>query len=160
MTTPIVNNPYGGAFRSNRRPSVVAGVSPYLSNPNDKRVFLNPAAFTIPSPGEFGNLGRWALHGPGLSQVDLTLHKRVSLTERLNTEFRAEFYNLFNRANFANPVSRLNNAVGINNNQLQPGQPFTSAAAGGTFGLSTSTVARDVGLGASRQIQLSLRLSF
>ena len=160
MTTPVVNNPWGGAFRSNRRPSLVPGVSPYLSNPNDKRVFLNPAAFTIPAPGEYGNLGRWALHGPGLSQFDLTLHKRIPLTERHNLEFRAEIYNILNHANFANPVSRLNNAVGTGNNQVQPGQPFTSAAAGGSFGLLTSTVTKDVGLGAGRQIQLSLRYNF
>ena len=57
-------------------------------------------------------------------------------------------------------MSRLNNALGTGTNQLQPGQPFTAAAAGGTFGLSTSTVTKDVGLGASRQIQLSLRLNF
>jgi hypothetical protein len=160
LTTPVVNNPYGGAFRSNRRPSAVAGAGPFLTNPSDKRVFLNPAAFTIPAPGEFGNLGRWAVHGPGLSQFDLTLHKRFAITERVRTEFRAEFYNLFNKANFANPVSRLNNSLGINGNQLQPGQPYTPSTAGGTFGLMTSTVARDVGLGASRQVQLSLRLGF
>jgi hypothetical protein len=57
-------------------------------------------------------------------------------------------------------VSRLNNALGTGANQVQPGQPFTSAAAGGTFGVSTSTVTKDVGLGASRQVQLSLRLNF
>lgn len=160
LTTPVVNNPYGGAFRSNRRPSVVAGVSPYLSNFADKRVFLNPAAFMVPTPGQFGNLGRWALHGPGLSQLDLTLHKAVKVTERLRVEFRAEVYNVLNHTNFANPVSRLNDALGIDNNQLQPGNPYSYAAGGGTFGMSTSTVTRDVGLGASRQMQLSLRLSF
>ncbi len=160
LTTPVVNNPYGGAFRSNRRPDVVAGVSPFLTNPNDSRVYLNPAAFAIPKPGEFGNLGRWALHGPSLNQFDLTLHKRIAMTERLNLEFRAEAYNLFNKANFSNPVSRLNNSLGINGNQIQPGTPFSSATAGSTFGLATSTVTRDVGLGASRQMQLSLRLSF
>jgi len=160
MTTPIVNNPYGGAFRSNRRPSVVAGVSPYLSNPNDRRVFLNPAAFTIPAPGEFGNLGRWALHGPSLTQFDLTLHKRFPLAEKRDIEFRAEIYNILNHTNFANPVSRLNNALGTGANRLQPGQPFTAAAAGGSFGLMTSTVTKDVGLGASRQIQLALRFNF
>ncbi len=159
LTTPIVNNPWGGAFRNNRRPDVVAGVSPFLKSA-DKRVFLNPGAFSIPAPGTFGNLGRWALHGPGLAQFDLTLHKRFPITERANVEFRSEIYNVLNRANFANPVSRLNNALGTGTNQLQPGQPFTSAAAGGTFGLSTSTVTKDVGLGASRQIQLSLRLNF
>jgi len=43
---------------------------------------------------------------------------------------------------------------------LQPGQAFTSAAAGGAFGVLNSTVSKDVGLGAQRQIQLSLRLNF
>lgn len=160
LTTPVVNNPWGGAFRSNRRPSVAAGVSPYLDNPADKRVFLNPAAFTIPAPGEYGNLGRWALKGPGLAQFDLTLQKRFPIVERHSIEFRGEVYNVLNRANFANPVSRLNNALGTSNNQLQPGQPFTQAAAGGSFGMATSTVTRDVGLGAGRQIQLSLRYNF
>jgi hypothetical protein len=160
LTTPIINNPYGGAFRNNRRPDVVAGVNPYLSSATDRRVFLNPAAFAIPAPGTFGNLGRWALHGPSLAQFDLTLHKRFGLTEKVNLEFRGEIYNILNHTNFANPVSRLNNALGTGANQLQPGQPFTAAAAGGTFGLSTSTVTKDVGLGASRQVQLSLRLNF
>ena len=160
MTTPLINNPFGGAFRSNRRPSVIAGASPFRSDPNDKRVFLNPAAFTFPSPGEFGNLGRWALHGPGLTQLDLTLHKKVAITERVNVEFRSEIYNILNKTNFANPVSRLNNALGVNSNQIQPGQAFTQAAAGGTFGLATSTVTKDIGLGAGRQIQLSLRFNF
>ncbi len=160
LTTAIVNNPWGGAFRNNRRPDAVAGVSPYLTSPTDSRVFLNPAAFSIPAPGTFGNLGRWALHGPGLAQFDLTLHKRFNFTEKVNLEFRSELYNILNHTNFANPVSRLNNALGTGTNQIQPGQAFTPAAAGGTFGLSTSTVTKDVGLGASRQVQLSLRLNF
>ena len=160
LTTAIVNNPWGGAFRNNRRPDMVPGVSPFLSSTTDGRVFLNPAAFAIPTPGAFGNLGRWALHGPGLSQFDLTAHKRFSVGEKARLEFRAEIYNILNHTNFANPVSRLNNALGTGTNQLQPGQSYTSPAAGGTFGMSTSTVTKDVGLGASRQIQMSLRLSF
>jgi len=44
-------------------------------------------------------------------------------------------------------------------NQLQPGQPYTAAAAG-AFGINNSTVARTVGLGANRQIQFALRLNF
>ncbi len=111
-TTPVIDNPYGGAFRSNRRPSVVPGVDPFLST-GDKRFFLNPAAFTFPQPGQFGNLGRYALHGPGLSQFDFTLHKKFSIDEKRNVEFRAEIYNLFNRANFANPPAVL--ATGIGN---------------------------------------------
>jgi hypothetical protein len=160
LTTPVVNNPWGGAFRNNRRPSVVPGASPFLANPADGRVFLNPAAFTIPAPGQYGNLGRWAIHGPSLSQFDLTLHKSIPVTEKARVEFRAEVYNLFNHTNFANPVSRFNDALGINANQLQPGQPYSYATGGSTFGMATSTVTKDVGMGASRQVQLSLRLAF
>jgi hypothetical protein len=159
LTTAVINNPYGGAFRNNRRPDVVAGVDPFLHT-GDGRYVLNPAAFSIPAPGQFGNLGRWALHGPGLVQWDFTLQKQFSVTERVNLEFRSEFYNIFNRANFANPPARLNNSLGTETNQLQPGQPYTLDSAGGAFGIANSTVTKDVGLGAARQIQLSLRLSF
>jgi hypothetical protein len=159
MTTPVIDNPYGGAFRSNRRPTVVPGVDPFLST-GDKRFFLNPAAFTFPQPGEFGNLGRYALHGPGLSQLDFTLHKRFAIDEKRNLEFRAEFYNVLNRANLANSPAVLATGLGTAANQLQPGQPYNPAVAGAAFGVFNSTVSRDVGLGAQRQIQLSLRLNF
>jgi hypothetical protein len=159
QTIPVVNNPFGGAFRSNRRPDVVAGVNPFLET-SDKRYFLNPAAFSIPQPGQFGNLGRYALHGPGLSQLDFTLHKRFMITERWNLEYRAEVYNLFNRANFGNPPAVLATGLGTASNQLQPGQPYTSSIAGAAFGVFNSTVSKDVGLGAQRQIQMSLRLNF
>jgi len=43
---------------------------------------------------------------------------------------------------------------------IQPGQPYTANAAGGTFGLLRQTVVRDVGLGTNRQIQFALRLNF
>jgi hypothetical protein len=159
MTTPIINVPLGGAFRNQRRPDYVAGVNPFL-NTSDKRVILNPAAFSTPAPGTYGNLGRWALHGPNLAQFDLTFHKRFPIREAVNLEFRAEIYNILNRANLANPSASLNNALGTGTNQLQPGQAFTSASAGGSFGISNSTVERAVGLGAQRQVQLSLRLNF
>jgi hypothetical protein len=155
----VVNNPYGGAFRSNRRPSVVAGVNPYLQG-TDKRFYLNPAAFRIPAPGEFGNLGRFALHGPGIAQVDFTVHKRFRITEVQNIEFRAEIYNLFNRANFANPPARLSDALGVGAGKIQPGTPYSASTAGSAFGVFNSTVSRDVGYGAQRQIQFSLRYNF
>ena len=159
LTTAVINNPYGGAFRSNRRPNVVAGVDPYLHT-GDRRFMINPAAFSIPTPGQFGNLARAALRGPGLNQFDMTLDKKFHITERVNVEFRSELFNLFNRANFAPPPVRLSNALGTGNNQLQPGQPYSLAAAGGTFGIANGTVTKDVGLGAARQIQFSLRINF
>jgi hypothetical protein len=147
----------------------VVGVDPYIAG-QDKKIFLNPAAFALPQPGGFGNLSRNAVAGPNLAQFDLTLHKKIPVTEKVNLEFRAEIYNLFNRANFANPPATLgaglpsgyNVAVGAEPGAsgVQPGQAFTASAAGGAFGRVSSTVANTVGLGAQRQIQLSLRLNF
>lgn len=159
VTTAIINTPGGGATRNIRRPDLVAGVNPYLTS-SDKARFLNPAAFSMPAPGTFGNLARNAVHGPSLAQFDVTLHKRFPVKEKVTFEFRSEFYNLLNRASFANPSAALANALGTGTNQLQPGQAFTAAAAGGSFGVVRSTVEKTVGLGAGRQIQLSLRLNF
>ncbi len=72
-------------------------------------------------------------------------------------------FNLFDAANFSNPVATLPNALPTNAlteaNKVQPGQAYSSAAAG-TFGTITSTVGRTVGLGTSRQVQFALRLNF
>lgn len=158
VTQAVINVPGGGATRDVRRPNVVAGVNPLITGA-DKTVYLNPAAFSTPAPGSFGNLGRGAIHGPGMSQMDLTLSKRFNLTERVNLQFRAEGYNVFNRANFDLPIGRLNNALGTASNQLQPGAPYNGSSAG-AFGQIQGTVEKVVGLGASRQVQLSLRISF
>ncbi len=164
----VVNTPSGGASRNVRRPDFVPGVNPYLTN---DRLVLNPAAFTAPQPGTFGNVPRNALRGPNFKQFDLVLNKRFKFSETRNLEFRTEIFNLFNRTNFDVPGSRLNLAlpgVSFANgfytistvNAVQPGQAYTQGAAGGTFGLLRQTVVRDVGLGTSRQIQFALRLNF
>jgi hypothetical protein len=155
--TAVVNTPRGGASRNVRRPDLIAGVNPYLNN---DRSLLNPAAFAIPAPGTFGNLPRNALRGPNFRQFDLVLTKRFRLSETRNIEFRTEVFNIFNFTNFAVPSSTLNNSLGTAANQLQPGQPFTQAAAGSTFGLLRQTLERAVGLGANRQIQFALRFNF
>jgi hypothetical protein len=159
VTVAIINTPGGGNTRNIRRPDLLPRVDPYVHG-TDGRFYLNPAAFAMPAPGTYGNLARNALRGPGLAQLDLTLHKRFGLSEKSNVELRAEFYNLLNRANFANPPATLANALGTGSGQIQPGQRFTAAAAGGSFGVINSTVEKTVGLGAGRQIQLSLRLNF
>ena len=155
--TAVVNAPGGGASRQTRRPDLLPGVDPYLGN---DRNFLNPAAFAIPQPGTFGNLPRNALKGPNFMQFDLIFAKKFPIREAVNLEFRTEIFNVFNRTNFANPASTLNNALGVSAGQLQPGQPFTQSAAGATFGLLRQTVERTVGLGTSRQIQFAMRVNF
>ncbi|MDO8495414.1 MAG: carboxypeptidase regulatory-like domain-containing protein [bacterium] len=159
LTRPVINVPSGGAFRNQRRPDFVPGMSPFLET-RDRRYILNPAAFAIPRPGTYGNLGRYALHGPALFQMDLTIRRTFKIVKKVKMDLGAEVFNIFNRANFTNPPTTLANALGTGTNRLQPGQPFTLAAAGGNFGIANSTVEKTIGLGTSRQIQLSLRLSF
>src|SRR6185503_20133534 len=76
--TAVVNTPGGGSSRSTRRPNLIPGVDPYLEN---DRNFINPAAFTTPKPGTFGNLSRNALHGPIFRQFDLVLNKEFQAGE-------------------------------------------------------------------------------
>ncbi len=164
----VVNTPGGGNSRNVRRPDFVSGVNPYLTN---DRLILNPAAFATPAPGTFGNVPRNALRGPNFRQFDLVFSKKFKFTEQANLEFRTEIFNVFNHTNFDIPGSRLNLSLpsvtqtgGVytvsTSNVVQPGQPYTQAAAGGTFGLLRQTVVRDVGLGTSRQVQFALRLNF
>lgn len=51
----------------------------------------------------FGTLGRNTLRGPGINNWDLGITKRTKLTERTSVEFRAEFFNAWNHAQFLNP---------------------------------------------------------
>jgi hypothetical protein len=106
-----------------------------LGNPNQ---WFNPAAFLAPpnSSGFAGNLGRDTLIGPGLATLDLSLLKDTRIRERLNLQFRAEFFNILNRANFNSP-----NAI-----------TFTPTGVSPTAGLITSTATF------SRQIQFGIKL--
>jgi hypothetical protein len=157
----IVNTPGGGASRNVRRPNLVPGVNPFITDGGT--VFLNPAAFSTPASGTFGDLERNSIHGPNFKQVDFFFAKHFSTGGTTDLEFRGEVFNLFDTVNFANPVGTLPQAIPTaaltEANRVQPGQPYTSAAAG-TFGRLTSTVGRTVGLGTPRQIQFALRFSF
>jgi Carboxypeptidase regulatory-like domain len=108
-----------------------------LGGPNE---YFNPLAFTQPLSGTYGNVGRNVLQGPSLAQTDLSLSRRFALSERLGLQFRAEFFNLFNRVNFNTP------------------NPVVYAAATGgpspTAGVITSTAT------SSRQVQLGLKLAW
>jgi hypothetical protein len=104
-----------------------------VPNPN------NPGK-TIPNPaliGTFGNMGKNSLHGPGLYVWNVGLFKNFLFTERWRLQFRAEFFNVFNRANFNNPNASLNNLT--------------------NFGTITSTL---VSGGDPRIGQLALKLFF
>ena len=81
------------------RPNLVPGVPIYLHTP-DNTQYLNPAAFTAPAPGQFGNLRRGAVRQPGIKNVDFSVAKNWKMRERYGLQFRAEMFNLFNHTNF------------------------------------------------------------
>ncbi len=85
---------------------------------------------------DFGNVGRNVLRGPKQVNVDFSVIKRFRFDESKNIEFRAEFFNLFNHVNFANPISNLN-AVFSSGGSINPntGQIINP----GDFGRITST---------------------
>ncbi len=156
----VLNTPRGGASRNVRRPDLIPGVDPYITDGG--LLFLNPAAFAAPVPGTFGNLERNVLRGPGFVQTDLFFAKHIR-ANRKDLELRVEVFNLLDSVNYANPGVTLNAAVPVNPgaaNTVQPGQAYTAGAAGPTFGRLTSTVGRTVGLGTPRQVQFALRFSF
>ncbi|MGI8743683.1 MAG: carboxypeptidase regulatory-like domain-containing protein [Bryobacteraceae bacterium] len=105
--------------------------------------YFNPSAFARPATGTFGNLGRDAFYGPGFGSVDFSVFKRTPITERVNTEFRVEIFNLLNRTNWANPVPRL-----------------VSASFGQLTGTKASGYAPGIGFGEPRNVQLGFKIIF
>ena len=107
-----------------------------LGTPN---LWFDPCAFALPLAGTLGNLGRSSVRGDGVIQLDFGLTKRFDVTERIGAQFRAEFFNIINHANFAHPSASL----------------FTSS--GGRRG-NTGRITRTVTT--SRQIQFALKITF
>jgi hypothetical protein len=87
-------------FGAGDRPNVAG--NPKLSGPTPGEWF-NTAAFTVPPYGHFGDAGRDILDGPGLRSVNLSIVKNTAITDRLNLQFRTEFFNALNRANYNLP---------------------------------------------------------
>lgn len=69
--------------------------------------WFNPAAFTQVPSGTFGNAGRNILRGPGWITFDMSVQRRIDFNSRVNTTFRADIFNVFNRANFGLPASNI-----------------------------------------------------
>jgi hypothetical protein len=74
--------------------------NPVLGGPDR---YYDVGQFTPSTTGYFGNVGPGTLRSPGLATFDLSLFKNFNITENNSFQFRAEFFNLFNRANFHTP---------------------------------------------------------
>jgi hypothetical protein len=67
--------------------------------------YLNPAAFTLPTTGNFGNVVKGSFRGPGYFDWDASLQRSFPLRGESNILFRAEYFNLLNRTNLLNPIT-------------------------------------------------------
>jgi len=137
----------------NQRPNQVPGEPFYLDGaqyPGGKA--FNPRAFVPASSAQQGNLGRNELRGFGAWQDDFTVHRQFHLSPRVDLQFRAEFFNVLNHANFGPP---------------------TNTVASPLFGEATETLASRLGgggaggglnplyqIGGARSIQPALKLEF
>jgi carboxypeptidase family protein/TonB-dependent receptor-like protein len=108
-------------------------VGPVHTSDPRKGPYFDPSAFAAETIGQLGTARRRFFHGPGINNWDMALLKETKLTERMNLEFRAEFFNLFNHAQFG--------AVNAN------------FSAGRGFGFATSAAPPRIG-------QLSFKLIF
>ena len=129
---------------TDQRPNLVPGVS--LTPPGGPTTaeWINPAAFSIPAPGTFGDAPRDVARGPGAWQMDLGVGKQIPLTERARLEFRAEFFNIFNHPQYGLPQA-----------------DFTGSGFGSIIQtVNTTTPVSPVGTGTPREIQFALRLVF
>jgi hypothetical protein len=65
--------------------------------------YFNRSAFTSEALGAMGNANRRFFHGPGFNNWDFGVHKDTKIRESMAVQFRAEFFNIFNHAQFNNP---------------------------------------------------------
>ena len=73
--------------------------------------WFNADAFTFSTEGTVGNVGINTMRGPGQWTFDMGFFKNIRLGERLEIQFRSEFFNLFNNANLADPVATVTSGV-------------------------------------------------
>ncbi len=138
-------NDTSGRFYFNQRPNVVPGVDPIIHNWSAATGYLNLNAFSQPDFGSFGNLGRNSIYGPGYKNVDFSITKETKIAERMGLQLRAEFFNILNHPNFAQP-----------NHNIDPG------LSGGELTQTPDVAQTNPGLGGGgpRVVQVGLKLVF
>ncbi|MBV9266786.1 MAG: TonB-dependent receptor [Acidobacteriaceae bacterium] len=128
------------AISGEERPNYVYGVSLTPAGGSTPAGWINAAAFAVPAKQTFGNLGRNAFRAPGITQLDLGLSRYVTVTERMKLRFRADLFNVFNRAQFGAPNADISQS---------------------NFGAITTTISNyATGRGTPRELQLSAKIVF
>ncbi len=111
-------------------------------------MYFSSSAFGADVLGQEGTSNRRFFHGPGINNWDMALLKNTQLTERLNLQFRAELFNVFNHAQFLTPNGLLSFTCGN-----QTDTSTCSVTSGNSAGIVTATQPPRIG-------QLSLKLNF
>jgi hypothetical protein len=116
------NSNITGTYNGGSRPNVTAGCDKSISGSATSRLngWFNTACFTAAPAFTLGSEGRFDpnLRTQGIDNWDFAVFKKTQLTERINLQFRAEFFNLFNRVQFAAPnLSQGNPSFGIISSQ-------------------------------------------
>jgi hypothetical protein len=137
---------------SGQRPNLVPGTSLYAASQTNTNWF-NPAAFSAPANGTWGNLGRYMANGPGCYEIDSSLQKRFHLSERVAINFRAAAYNLLNHPQYKTPASTVGSVTGSGSNlSIKPSS---------TFGIISGVLNTGAtGTGAPRRIEFMFRADF
>jgi hypothetical protein len=164
--TVYASNDTSGTGQYEQRPNVAgnpfAGISHKMVKPTDGSTpyvqWLNTDAYSQPAPGTWGNVARNNVYGPGFADFDFSVFKntRVMIHDfPVNTQFRAEMYNLFNRVNLASPSC----------NQLCLDYWDGSSGFAGAFGTTSSTIGSGnyspgIGPGEPFNVQLALKVIF
>jgi hypothetical protein len=169
----ISENTNGGYYtlRADTVPGVPQWIyTKYLPGTNEPvpgGKYVNPAAFTNPPVNAAqGDLPRNSLRGFGFTQLDLSIHRVFPIWNALHLEFRAEFFNIFNHPNFANPdLGPGANTVGYPSPGT-PGFPLGFGESQESFGSGLGGGSNIGGFnplfqqGGPRAVQLALRLEF
>ena len=158
LTTPVIDNPHGGAFRNNRRPDVVSGIDPFLQTTDGASSCIPRHSRSSASLGTSADT-RCMVTGLASSTLLCTSGSRSPSVRTSNSGPRSTTFS-------TKPISPIRLLCSRTPSVIDtPGcswfvPAYTPAAAGGAFGILNSTVSKDVGLEAHRQIQFSLRYNF
>ena len=92
-----------GEFFGNLDTPVFNGEHLHFTDPRSGQPYFDTSAFTAEQLGVLNTRNRRFFHGPGINNFDLSLLKDTKISERVSAQFRAEFFNVFNHAQFMNP---------------------------------------------------------
>jgi hypothetical protein len=100
-----------GEFFGNLDTPVFNGEQLHFKNPRSRQPYFDPTAFSSETLGFLNTGNRRFFHGPGIDNFDVSLLKDTQVSERVSAQFRAEFFNVFNHAQFMNPTGNFNSST-------------------------------------------------